>query len=200
MLMQASSLEMAKSFILFQTNKNAILASSSKSSDHSGGEKTPCPGESYCRSEKVPGSGSCIVCFVRKSFLYRYKYNASSKFRIAKVRAGTCTTASSDPQEEVMHSKNRATMGQWDFAHYCKTGLWSNDKNHQGRSSRANMVDGYLDIIKELIQGGPIDHASLIPWLAMVVPKFFAKREKNDLGNRKDVFKIDVDNKRNCLL
>nr|XP_043628969.1 protein LEAD-SENSITIVE 1-like isoform X2 [Erigeron canadensis] len=190
-----------------QTNKSAILASSSESSDHSG-EYTPCLDESYCRSETVPGSGvriTCIACFVKnkKRFLYRYKYNASSKFLIAKVRAGTCTTASSDPQETVMHRVNylyKNGYGEYhlknnnceDFALYCKTGLWSNDKDRQGRSSQANMVDGYLELVEELMQGGPIDHASLIPRLAMVVPKSFAKREKNDLGNRRDVVKVDV--------
>lgn len=76
---------------------------------------------------------------------------AARKLDLAKLRGGTCTTARSDPPEEVI---KRATYllengyeeydlmnktGE-DFALYCKTGLWSKDKQQEGRSSQANMV------------------------------------------------------------
>ncbi|GKD44581.1 putative endopeptidase, NLPC/P60 domain, LRAT-like domain protein, partial [Tanacetum coccineum] len=80
-----------------------------------------------------------------------FKYQASIEFLYAKARGGTCSMAKSDPLEDVMH---RATYlyengyGKYDltnnncedFALYCKTGLWSTDKESQGRSSQVNMA------------------------------------------------------------
>ncbi|KAI3756331.1 hypothetical protein L1987_56151 [Smallanthus sonchifolius] len=116
-------------------------------------KKKNCP-VSYCGSEKVAGSGvrmSCIDCFIKKGSLYRFKYEVSREFLVAKLRGGTCTTATSDPPEEVKHRANYLYENGYveynlknnnceDFALYCKTGLWSKDKSNQGRSSQANMV------------------------------------------------------------
>ncbi|KAF5815907.1 putative LRAT-like domain-containing protein [Helianthus annuus] len=171
------------------------------SSDGSGKkEKTICP-NSFCKLEKVAGSGvrtSCIDCFVKKGSLCRYKYQASREFLLAKTVGGTCTTAESDPPEEVIY---RATYlhengyGKYDlssnncedFALYCKTGLWSTDKEYQGRSSQANMVHSTHKTKKEEAMGEKVYR------YATAIPRTFLKRESKDLGLRNDVVKVPVE-------
>lgn len=161
----------------------------------------PCPKPKYCGLEKVTGSGvrvSCIDCFIKNGSLYRFKYQASHGFLLFKLRGGTCTTARSDPPEEVIHRANYLYENGYeeydlmnnnceDFALYCKTGLWSTNKNYQGRSSQANMVhptsSTYLqDGIDEIVQR-----------LLTAIPRSFSKRENKDLGIRDDVEKVPVE-------
>ncbi|KAI3756328.1 hypothetical protein L1987_56149 [Smallanthus sonchifolius] len=160
-------------------------------------KKTPCP-VSYCGSEKVAGSGvrmSCIDCFIIKGSLYRFKYEASHEFLVAKLRGGTCSTARSDSPEEVIHRATYLYENGYveydltnnnceDFALYCKTGLWSNDKSNQGRSSQANMVHPTKeeDKIKNKIHR-----------IATAIPRSCLKRENQDLGVREDVEKVRVE-------
>ncbi|KAG6715675.1 hypothetical protein I3842_04G006300 [Carya illinoinensis] len=77
---------------------------------------------------------SCIDCFLSGGNLYLFKYGVSRAFFLAKVRGGTCTRASSDPPEVVIH-RAKYLLGNGfgsydifknnceDFALYCKTGL-----------------------------------------------------------------------------
>ncbi|KAJ0602447.1 putative LRAT domain-containing protein [Helianthus annuus] len=159
--------------------------------------RTPCP-TSNCGSEKVAGSGvrvSCIDCFKKKGKLYRFKYEASREFLVAKLRGGTCTTARSDPPEEVIHRATYLYENGYleydlmnnnceDFALYCKTGLWSNDIGYQGRSSQANMVHPTKkeDRTENRMQR-----------FATAIPRSCSKRENKDLGVREDVVKVPVE-------
>ncbi|KAI3756335.1 hypothetical protein L1987_56155 [Smallanthus sonchifolius] len=61
----------------------------------------PQPG--ILRLSAAFGSSSGADCFIKKGSLYRFKYEASREFLLAKLRGGTCTTARSDPPEEVIH-------------------------------------------------------------------------------------------------
>ncbi|XP_076882722.1 protein LEAD-SENSITIVE 1-like [Bidens hawaiensis] len=164
------------------------------------GEKTHCS-TSFCRLEKVAESGvrlSCIDCFLKKGSLCRYEYQVSRVFLLAKAVGGTCTMAESDPSEEVIH---RATYlhengyGKYDlmnnncedFALYCKTGIWSTDKGYQGRSSQANMVHPTSKDKKNN------DLRESVIRYATAIPRSFSKREDKDLGLRKDVVKVPVE-------
>ncbi|XP_076882723.1 protein LEAD-SENSITIVE 1-like [Bidens hawaiensis] len=153
---------------------------------------------SDCGLEKVVGSGvrvSCIDCFIKKGSLYRFKYEASREFLLAKLRGGTCTTARSDPPKEVIHRATYLLENGYieydlinnnceDFALYCKTGLWSKDIGYQGRSSQANMVHSTKkeDIINNYVE-----------WLKTAIPRSCLKRENKDLGVREDVEKVPVE-------
>ncbi|KAI3756318.1 hypothetical protein L1987_56138 [Smallanthus sonchifolius] len=163
-------------------------------------EKTSCS-TSFCRSEKVAGSGvrlSCIDCFVKEGMLCRFEYQVSRVFLLASIVGGTCTTAESDPPEEVIHRAkylyengyakyNLRNNNCEDFALYCKTGLWSTDKRYQGRSSQANMVhptsqdNKHKDLVENVVR------------YATAIPRTFSKREDKDLGVRKDVVKVPVE-------
>ncbi|KAI7753424.1 hypothetical protein M8C21_022811 [Ambrosia artemisiifolia] len=181
---------------------DGILRFSASSGISSSG--TYCP-TSNCGLEKVAGSGvrmSCIDCFIKKGKLYRFKYEASPQFLIAKLRGGTCTTARSDPPEEVIHRATYLHENGYpkydlmsnnceDFALYCKTGLWSNDIGYQGRSSQANMVHPTKkeDRIENHIQR-----------FATAIPRACSKRENKDLGIREDVVKVPVDELSSFLL
>lgn len=204
------------------TKKRGSLRFSPSECSSAEGDNTPCP-TSYCGLEKVTGSGvrvSCIDCFIRNGSLYRFKYEVSREFLLAKGRGGTCTTARSDPPEEVIHRAKYLLENGYqeydlmnnnceDFALYCKTGLWSSNKNYQGRSSQANMVrptgsttDGQIgtdEIMQSLLTAIPIffskrDTKDLGMRLLTAIPRSFAKRETKDLGIRDDVEKVPVEN------
>ncbi|GJU59781.1 putative endopeptidase, NLPC/P60 domain, LRAT-like domain protein [Tanacetum coccineum] len=133
-------------------------------------EKSPCS-VSYCGMEKVAESGVKVP--VVEHALWRNLI-----------------------QEDVMH---RATYlyengyGKYDlmnnncedFALYCKTGLWSTDKESQGRSSQANMVRPTRHAKKDK------DLVESVTRIATYIPRSFSKRENKDLGHRNDVVKLD---------
>ncbi|KAJ0594295.1 putative LRAT domain, papain-like cysteine peptidase superfamily [Helianthus annuus] len=133
--------------------------------------------------------------FQKKGKLYRFKYEASREFLVAKLRGGTCTTARSDRPEEVIHRATYLYENGYleydlmnnnceDFALYCKTGLWSNDIGYQGRSSQANMVHPTKkeDRTENRMQR-----------FATAIPRSCSKRENKDLGVREDVVKVPVE-------
>ncbi|KAL8517058.1 hypothetical protein ACS0TY_015334 [Phlomoides rotata] len=46
---------------------------------------------------------SCLQCFMQKGSLYRYKYGARKRVYFAQIRGGTCTTQISDDPATVIH-------------------------------------------------------------------------------------------------
>ncbi|XP_047078870.1 protein LEAD-SENSITIVE 1-like [Lolium rigidum] len=77
---------------------------------------------------------SCLSCFMVEGRLYRFEYGVSKRFFFAKVRGGTCTLATADPDELVVHRASYLLRNGFrcynliktnceDFALYCKTGL-----------------------------------------------------------------------------
>nr|GEW66320.1 putative endopeptidase, NLPC/P60 domain, LRAT-like domain protein [Tanacetum cinerariifolium] len=74
-----------------------------------------------------------------------------------------------------------------DFALYCKTGLWSTNKESQGRSSQANMVHSTRHAKKDK------DLVESVTRISTSIPRSFSKRENKDLGHRNDVVKVPVE-------
>ncbi|MFS7923633.1 putative LRAT domain-containing protein [Helianthus anomalus] len=91
----------------------------------------------YCGFHQ-PHSGvtlSCLNCFLKKGSLYLYEYGVSRWLLWSKLRGGTCTTAPSDPPQDVINRainllRQRKGSGNYnllsnnceDFALHCKTG------------------------------------------------------------------------------
>ncbi|GLT97377.1 hypothetical protein SLE2022_149440 [Rubroshorea leprosula] len=115
----------------------------------------PCP---QCGDQsRLDGViSSCIDCFLAGGDLYLFEYGVSPAFFLAKVRGGTCTLASSDSPETVLHrayyllkegfgvyhvSKNNCE----DFAIYCKTGRIVNTNIGVGRSGQAASFQAAAD-------------------------------------------------------
>ncbi|CAM0958823.1 unnamed protein product [Alopecurus aequalis] len=78
-------------------------------------------------------TSSCLSCFLAGGALYRFEYAVNRAFLYAKVRKGTCTVASSDPDEVVVRRANYLLTNGFgsynllknnceNFAKYCKTG------------------------------------------------------------------------------
>ncbi|XP_010420321.1 PREDICTED: uncharacterized protein LOC104705923 [Camelina sativa] len=114
-----------------------------------GGGNNPCP---KCGDQsKLDGViSSCLDCFLAGGNLYLFEYGVSPAFFIAKQRGGTCTTATSDPCDDVVSRAEflllRNRFGAYnlfennceDFATYCKTGLVVMLKIKLGSSGQAN--------------------------------------------------------------
>ncbi|KAM0030205.1 putative LRAT domain-containing protein [Helianthus debilis subsp. tardiflorus] len=91
----------------------------------------------YCGFHQ-PESGvtlSCLNCFLKKESLYLYEYGVSRWMLWSKLRGGTCTTAPSDPPQDVINrainllrqpkgsgNYNLLSNNCEDFALHCKTG------------------------------------------------------------------------------
>ncbi|KAK1584507.1 hypothetical protein Q3G72_033597 [Acer saccharum] len=95
----------------------------------------PCP---QCGDHKTSFNNgvilSCIDCFLSGGELKLFEYGVSRAYFLANVRGGTCTLATSDTPEDVLHRANillEYGFGDYDvfknncedFAIYCKTGL-----------------------------------------------------------------------------
>ncbi|KAG2333808.1 hypothetical protein Bca52824_004988 [Brassica carinata] len=95
------------------------------------GGDNPCPNCGGKHSNTHGVISSCLDCFLSGGDLLRFEYSVSPALFMSKLRGGTCTTAASDPSEEVI---SRAEFLY--FAIYCKTGLivWSK----LGSSGQAN--------------------------------------------------------------
>ncbi|KAG2273804.1 hypothetical protein Bca52824_056359 [Brassica carinata] len=115
------------------------------------GGDNPCPN---CRDQSTLDGviSSCLDCFLAGGNLYLFQYDVSKAILVAKQRGGTCTTAPSDPPEEVVHRAKCLLSGNGfgeyhlldnnceDFAIYCKTGLLVFSVTKSGSSSQVNAV------------------------------------------------------------
>ncbi|KAH0847471.1 LOW QUALITY PROTEIN: hypothetical protein HID58_091743, partial [Brassica napus] len=111
------------------------------------GGDNPCPN---CGDQSTLNSviSSCLDCFLAGGNLYLFQYDVSK----AILRGGTCTTAPSDPPEEIVHRARYLLSGNGfgeyhlldnnceDFAIYCKTGLLVFSVTKSGSSSQVNSV------------------------------------------------------------
>ncbi|CAH8362190.1 unnamed protein product [Eruca vesicaria subsp. sativa] len=116
-----------------------------------GGDNNPCPN---CDNQSILDGvmTSCLDCFLAGGNLYLFQYNVSKAILVAKQRGGTCTTAPSDPPEDVVHRARFLLscngFGEYhlldnnceDFAIYCKTGLLVFSVTKSGSSSQVNSV------------------------------------------------------------
>jgi hypothetical protein len=96
----------------------------------------------------VPTHLSCLDCFLSGGELCRFEYAVSCAQFLAQARGGTCTIASSDATEDVLHRAfyllengfgpyNVFKNNCEDFAIYCKTGLLVTTKISLGGSGQA---------------------------------------------------------------
>ncbi|KAJ7971676.1 NC domain-containing protein-related [Quillaja saponaria] len=148
-------------------------------------------------------AASCLNCFLAGGVLYRFEYAVNPAIFLAKTRGGTCTLAISDPYDVVVHRANYLFDNGFgcynvfknnceDFAIYCKTGLLVLDQGTIGQSGQA------VSII-----GGPLAAVLSTPlrfvttnvygMAATAVGVYCASRYAADIGMRKDVVKVSVE-------
>ncbi|KAG2238810.1 hypothetical protein Bca52824_091981 [Brassica carinata] len=115
------------------------------------GGYNPCPNCGK-RSNTRGVISSCLDCFLARGDLHLFKYSVSLATFMTKLRGGTCTTAPSDPSDEVISRAKFLLMingfGDYhlfknnceDFAMYCKTSLVVGQSYVLGRNGQANTV------------------------------------------------------------
>uniref|UniRef100_A0A0E0L325 Histone deacetylase n=1 Tax=Oryza punctata TaxID=4537 RepID=A0A0E0L325_ORYPU len=168
---------------------------------------TPC---SICNNEGATTNtetngvvSSCLNCFLAGGALYRFEYAVNPALFLAKARGGTCTLAPTDPDEVVVRRANHLLSNGFrcynlfksnceDFAIYCKTGLLVAEQGVVGQSGQA------ISII-----GGPLAAVISTPFrlvttniygmAVMAVGVYCASRYAADIGNRRDVLKVEVE-------
>ncbi|KAL9998328.1 putative LRAT domain-containing protein [Helianthus debilis subsp. tardiflorus] len=155
---------------------------------------------------RQPKSGvvlSCLDCFLRDGALYAFEYAVNPTVFIAKVRGGTCTTATSDDADTVIHRAMyllQTGFGNYDvfqnncedFALYCKTGILTVDKLGIGRSGQASSVIGaplaaLLSSPLKLLIPSPVGIATVTAGM------YCMSRYATDIGVRTDVVKVAVE-------
>ncbi|KAK4773471.1 hypothetical protein SAY87_028490 [Trapa incisa] len=155
---------------------------------------------------RQPGSGvtlTCLDCFLGKGSLYCFEYGVPPSVFLAKVRGGTCTTATSDLPEAVIHRTMYLLQNGFgnydifqnnceDFALYCKTGLLIMDKLGVGRSGQASSAIGaplaaIISSPLKLLMPNPIGVATITAGM------YCMSRYATDIGVRSDVIKVDVE-------
>ncbi|XP_031280680.1 uncharacterized protein LOC116139150 [Pistacia vera] len=145
---------------------------------------------------------SCIDCFLAGGDLYLFEYGVSPALFLVKARGGTCTLATSDPPEDVLH---RATFllqngfGVYhvfkknceDFAIYCKTGLLVNTSISMGCSGQAASLAAAVSAIVS----SPLRYltTSFSGLAAVGYGIYCVNRLVSDLGVRRDVGKVPVE-------
>ncbi|XP_062191132.1 protein LEAD-SENSITIVE 1-like [Phragmites australis] len=185
---------------------SAIAASSllSRGSDE-------CPTFPDCGFQ-LPDSGvilTCLDCFLRGGALHRFEYGAPAAVFLAKLRGGTCTTARPDPPGDAVHRAMHLLQNGFgdydvfennceDFALYCKTGLLPAGDDEPGpggigRSGQAASAVGVplaalFSTPFKLLAAGPLGMA------AVTAGMYCAGRYITDIGVRKDVVKVEVEN------
>ncbi|XP_050269968.1 protein LEAD-SENSITIVE 1-like [Quercus robur] len=166
----------------------------------------PCPicGDESRRDGVI---SSCIDCFLSGGDLYRYEYGVTRTFFLAKVRGGTCTLASSESPEQVIHRAFyflRKGFGDYDviknncedFALCCKTGLRVIPTVSMGQSGQAASFQAAAGIIISsslvfLARSSPLGFlATNVTGLAGGYGKYCVNRLANDIGVRRDVMKV----------
>lgn len=145
---------------------------------------------------------SCIDCFLDGGELYLFEYYVPAAAFLAKPRGGTCTTAKSDPPEEVIH---RATFllengfGDYnvfknnceDFSVYCKTGLLVTTVLSVGRSGQATSLFAAVSTAVSL----PLRYliAGYTGGTVFGYGLYCANRYASDIGVRRDAARVPVE-------
>ncbi|KHN16420.1 hypothetical protein glysoja_033824 [Glycine soja] len=165
----------------------------------------PCPTFPDC-GFRQPNCGvvlSCLDCFLRNGSLYCFEYEVSPSVFLSRIRGGTCTTASADPPETVIHRAMYLLQNGFgnynvfqnnceDFALYCKTGLLIQDKQGVGRSGQASSVIGaplaaMISSPLKLLMPSPVGVATVTAGM------YCMSRYATDIGVRSDVIKVPVE-------
>lgn len=135
--------------------------------------------------------------------LYRFEYSASPALFLAKARGGTCTLAVSDPHDIVVHRAKHLLNNGFgcynvfknnceDFAIYCKTGLLVLDQNTMSQSGQAvSIIGGPLAAV--LSTPLRLVTTNVYGMVATAVGVYCASRYAADIGMRRDVVKLSVE-------
>lgn len=174
-----------------------LVSSAPKRSD------IPCPNCNVQLDDSHGVVSSCLDCFLAGGVLYRFEYAVNPALFLAKARGGTCTLAVSDPDDAVVKRANHLLTNGFrcynvfknnceDFAIYCKTGLLVAEQGVVGQSGQA------ISII-----GGPLAAVFSTPlrflttnvygMAVTAVGVYCASRYIADIGNRRDVVKVEVE-------
>ncbi|KAF6163416.1 hypothetical protein GIB67_029265 [Kingdonia uniflora] len=145
---------------------------------------------------------SCLDCFLSGGKLYLFQYGVTPVFFLAKARGGTCTLATSDPQEDVLYRVNYILENGFgayhifknnceDFAIYCKTGLLVVTSVSVGRSGQAA---SFLAAISAVVSS-PLRYltTSFGGLTAVAGGMYCVSRLVSDIGLRRDVIKVPVE-------
>lgn len=145
---------------------------------------------------------SCLDCFLSGGDLYLFEYGVNPAFFIAKARGGTCTLASSDPNQDVLHRASyllEKGFGVYDlfknncedFAIYCKTGLLVFTSISVGRSGQAaSFLAATSAIISSPLRFLTTSFSGLT---AVGCGMYCLSRLVSDMGVRRDVTKVPVE-------
>lgn len=146
---------------------------------------------------------SCLNCFLAGGVLYRFEYGVKPALFLAKARGGTCTLARADPDDLVVHRAKYLLDNGFgcynvfknnceDFAIFCKTGLLVVDQRTMGQSGQAvSIVGGPLAAV--LSTPLRLVTTNVYGMAATAVGVYCASRYAADIGMRKDVMKIPVE-------
>ncbi|KAF5768617.1 putative LRAT domain-containing protein [Helianthus annuus] len=146
---------------------------------------------------------SCLNCFLSGGILYRFEYAVTPAVFLAKARGGTCTLAVSDPSEIVVHRAKYLLDNGFgcynvfknnceDFAIYCKTGLLVVDQRTMGQSGQAvSIIGGPLAAV--LSTPLRLVTTNVYGMVATAVSVYCASRYAADIGMRRDVVKVGVE-------
>ncbi|KAK7332724.1 hypothetical protein VNO80_29479 [Phaseolus coccineus] len=185
-----------------ERNLKSIAETSSNLDDPT---SNPCPTFPDCGFRQL-NSGvvlSCLDCFLRNGSLYCFEYEVSPSVFLTRIRGGTCTTASSDPSETVIHRAMYLLQNGFgnydvfqnnceDFALYCKTGLLIQDIQGVGRSGQASSIIGaplaaMISSPLKLLMPSPVGFATVTAGM------YCMSRYATDIGVRSDVIKVPVE-------
>ncbi|XP_010549886.1 PREDICTED: uncharacterized protein LOC104820928 [Tarenaya hassleriana] len=145
---------------------------------------------------------SCLECFLSGGDLYIFEYGVNPVVFLAKPRGGTCTLASSDPPEEVIHRAKFLLQNGFgvynvfknnceDFAIYCKTSLLVYTNMSVGRSGQAASIFAAFSAVAST----PLRYLTTsFSGLAVVGYGMYCMgRLVSDIGVRRDVSKVPVE-------
>ncbi|XP_071697783.1 protein LEAD-SENSITIVE 1-like [Rutidosis leptorrhynchoides] len=166
---------------------------------------SPCPTYPDC-GFRQPKSGvvlSCLDCFLRNGALYSFEYGVTPTVFLAKVRGGSCTTATSDYPDVVIHRAMYLLQNGFgnydvfqrnceDFALYCKTGILTIENLGIGTSGQASSLFGaplaaILSSPFKFLIPSPVGVATVTAGM------YCMSRYATDIGVRTDVVKVAVE-------
>lgn len=160
---------------------------------------------------RQPGSGvviSCLDCFLQNGDLYRFEYGVSKVAFCAKVRGGSCTTATSDDEVDTVIHRAMYLLhngfGNYDvfrnncedFALYCKTGILIVGKEAEAGSGfgRSGQISSVLGVPVAAILTSPLKFVIPTPVVVTVTAGMYCiTRYATDIGVRDDVVKVNVE-------
>ncbi|GKA93303.1 LRAT-like domain-containing protein [Tanacetum coccineum] len=167
-----------------------------------------CLGLPHCGYHQ-PDSGvfiSCLNCFIDTGSLYRFQYGVGKLSFVSKIRGGTCTTAKSDPPDEVIERALHLLLhgfGSYDvvkyncedFALYCTTGLMIRGKATTGSSGQVNFVTNapWKSTLIFGVERCVSNSFGIVGMVATTLGTYSWNRYKADIGVRGDVEKVLVE-------